>query len=716
MTSPEVTYEFGDVRVDAASELVSRSGTRVLLEPKAFELLVYFIQHRGRLLEKQDILDAIWGETFVSENALTRVVAQLRRALGDDAHGSKYIETVPRRGYRLVADVRVVVSDEHTPRGKKPLLIAVAVCSVLAGVATLVMLSRPRREDLSWTERPVQLTSSTALDIFPTMSPDGNAVAYSSNRSGSFEIYVKQLTPTAKEIELTSDGSQNFQPAWSPKGDLIAYYSKGHGGIWIVPAFGGAPRKLTEFGSRPTWSPDGQRVAFQSEPLRDLGTNAATLPPSTIWICALDGGPPQPLTRDGSPPGGHGNPAWSPNGDHIAFIASDINLSKLWTVSLEGELAQVPNAGFSPESGWAQRLYDVVYLPTGDELYFTGHGTDFYGVWSASLTSSTGESSEPRLVKKSVSPAIRYLGFSAGGRKLVYAGVVTSSNVASVSLSTETYEPTEPPRLLTHHTNWRNYVPRFSPDGRTIAFERYVTGQASDVWLVDADGGTERRLTTHPMPDSAPRWSADGRRVIFLSSHEGRFGFWSIDLVSREVEFLHPVSPHWGFPALSPGTTRVAFNSAKNGGVVNLWVASLSDDEERQLTFDDEMMGFASWSPDGELLTFQMTRGNDTHVGVIPVDGGAPVQLTHEPGHDQGAGAWSPDGDKIAFASWRDGAWNLRWVSRIDQREAMLTDYTSLNTFVRFPAWSPLGNQIVYEYAETTGDIWMLELPRDYQR
>jgi Tol biopolymer transport system component/DNA-binding winged helix-turn-helix (wHTH) protein len=701
MASLEATYEFGDVRVDAASELVSRSGTPVLLEPKAFELLVYFIQHPGRLLGKQEILDAVWGETFVSENALTRVVAQLRKALGDEAHESKYIETVPRRGYRFVADVRVVVGGAHPPRAKKPLLVAAAVCGALAGVATLVMLSRPRTKDLSWTERPVQLTSSTALDIFPTISPDGNAVAYSSNRSGSFEIYVKQLTPTAKEIQLTSDGSQNFQPAWSPAGDFIAFYSKRLGGIWIVPAFGGAPRKLTEFGSRPTWSPDGQRIAFQSEPLRDLGTNAATLPPSTIWICDLDGGPPQRLTKVGSPPGGHGNPAWSPKGERIAFVASDINLSRLWTVSLEGELEPLP-APFV-------RLYDVIFSPPGDELYFTGDAGEYFGLWSLVV----GKGSEPRLVKKSVVPTIRYLGFSADGRKLVYAGVVTSSNLASVSLSTETYEPAEPPRLLTHHTNLRNYVPRFSPDGRTIAFERYVTGQASDVWLVDVDGANERRLTSHPMPDSAPRWSSDGKRVIFLSSHEG---FWSIDLDSREVEFLYPVSPDWGFPALSPDATRVAFNSAKNGGVVNLWIASTSDGKERQLTYDDEMMAFASWSPDGELITFQITRGNDTHVGVVPVDGGAPVELTREPGHDQGAGSWSPDGDKIAFASWRDGAWNLRWVSRTDKRECQLTDYATLNTFVRFPAWSPRGDQVVYEYAETTGDIWMLELPQAYQR
>ncbi len=485
-----------------------------------------------------------------------------------------------------------------------------------------------------------------------------------------------------------------------------------------MPAFGGSPRKLTDFGSRPTWSPDGQRIAFQSEPLEDLGSNSITLPPSTLWICPLDGGPPHPLTTVDNPPGGHGDPAWSPKGDRIAFVASDHNLSKLWTVSLEGELEQVPNAGFSRESGFAQRLYDVVYAPSGDELYFTGDGDGFYGLWNVSLVSLTVDGSEPRLVIKRVSPspAIRYPSFSGDGKTLVYASVVMSSNFASVSLSRETHEPTEPPRQLTHYTNARNYFPQFSPDGRTIAFDRAVTGAAHDVWLIDDDGANARRLTTHPGPDRVSRWSSDGQRVIFFSRREGRGGYWTIDVDSREVAFLHSFASHWVWAALSPDLTRVAFQSRKNGGIDNVWLANTTKDgEERQLTFDDEMMAYPNWSPDGELIAFEVKRGLDVEIGVIPAEGGTPVQLTSAPGLNF-TGAWSPDGDKIAFASLRDDVWNLRWVSRTDKSECQLTDYTTLNTFVRYPTWSPLGDQIVYEYAEMTGDLWMLELPQDYQR
>jgi Tol biopolymer transport system component len=72
--------------------------------------------------------------------------------------------------------------------------------------------------------------------------------------------------------------------------------------------------------------------------------------------------------------------------------------------------------------------------------------------------------------------------------------------------------------------------------------------------------------------------------------------------------------------------------------------------------------------------------------------------------------SWSPDGSKVAFAGRRNGVWNIYWVSIKDKAEKKLTDYTGLNTYVRYPTWSPRGNQIVYEYSETTGNIWLLEL------
>ena len=93
----------------------------------------------------------------------------------------------------------------------------------------------------------------------------------------------------------------------------------------------------------------------------------------------------------------------------------------------------------------------------------------------------------------------------------------------------------------------------------------------------------------------------------------------------------------------------------------------------------------------------------------MPSSGGQPTQFTFDQAKDF-PNSWSPDGDKIAFAGLRNGIWNIFWISRSTKAQKQLANYSKLNAFVRYPAWSPLGNQIVYEYNETTGNIWLIEL------
>jgi DNA-binding winged helix-turn-helix (wHTH) protein/Tfp pilus assembly protein PilF len=107
MYAKSVIYQFDDVIVDLEKFEVRKGNTRVRLEPKAVEALAFLIENRGRLVEKKELLDAVWKDAFVTENAMTRVIAQLRKALGDDSKEAKYIETVPTRGYRFISDVAV---------------------------------------------------------------------------------------------------------------------------------------------------------------------------------------------------------------------------------------------------------------------------------------------------------------------------------------------------------------------------------------------------------------------------------------------------------------------------------------------------------------------------------------------------------------------------------------------------------------------------------
>ena len=102
-----VVYEFGDLGVDVGRMAVLRDGSAIPLEPKAFDVLVHLIEHRDRVVTKDELLDAIWAGTFVTPNVLTRAVAQIRKALGDESQDARYIETIAKRGYRFIAPVTV---------------------------------------------------------------------------------------------------------------------------------------------------------------------------------------------------------------------------------------------------------------------------------------------------------------------------------------------------------------------------------------------------------------------------------------------------------------------------------------------------------------------------------------------------------------------------------------------------------------------------------
>src|SRR5882672_8467444 len=104
-------YEFGQFRIDAGERLLLREGQPVPLAPKVFDTLLALVKDRGHVLEKERLMKELWPDTFVEESNLTYNISQLRKTLGDSA-GERYIETIPRRGYRFTAPVRE--GDEET--------------------------------------------------------------------------------------------------------------------------------------------------------------------------------------------------------------------------------------------------------------------------------------------------------------------------------------------------------------------------------------------------------------------------------------------------------------------------------------------------------------------------------------------------------------------------------------------------------------------------
>src|SRR6185369_7377469 len=139
-------WEFEGYRLDAAQRVLLRGGEVVSLTPKVFDTLLALVESRGRVLEKDELLKTIWPDTFVEEGSLARSVSTLRKALGDKADGEKYIQTIPKRGYRFVAALREVELHEVVDEKSAPAPEAVRVPSsavnrkIMYGVAGLLLV------------------------------------------------------------------------------------------------------------------------------------------------------------------------------------------------------------------------------------------------------------------------------------------------------------------------------------------------------------------------------------------------------------------------------------------------------------------------------------------------------------------------------------------------------------------------------------------------
>lgn len=238
-------YRFGGVMVDVGRQLVSVCGKQVALEPKVFRLLVILIENHQRVVEKEELFDSVWHGAAVTDNALTRSMVKLRQALGDDARCARYIETIPKVGYRFVAELTVEAQTdkadasaivEESPAAQIPsrrrrfLIFALGLMALVVAPVAGLRLWKDRPLATQVRLQPRQLTSSTGLATQPALSPSGSEVAYCSDRAGQLELFVRQIAPGGREVQVTFDSGGSINPAWSRDGREIAYHSLARGG------------------------------------------------------------------------------------------------------------------------------------------------------------------------------------------------------------------------------------------------------------------------------------------------------------------------------------------------------------------------------------------------------------------------------------------------------------------------------------------------------
>ena len=545
-------YEVGEFRLDLRRrQLLRADGASVPLSGKSFDALAYLVQRAGQLVSRAELTKALWPSTVVEDNNLNVAISTLRRALGDEAPGQRYVVTVAGRGYQLVADVREVArADGDEPISAPPpppppatavatpppaeaartvrarsRWVAVAAASLAAVVAgaAVVAVTRGWRSATSDTapvvgsvQRVSSVTSYPGNEWFPSLAPDGEHVAFAWDGGGdNFDVYVTRLG-VQDPLRLTTDDAADLGPAWSPDGMQIAFFRQRdllHGDIYIVPALGGPERKVLEVSSNfmiggmfaplLAWTPDGQQLVFtgQTDDVGDIarGFDFYLLSLETGVVRAL------PIAGDGFDVG----PAFSADGKRLAFTRYD-------AVMRDGEvMVQELDAGFVPR-GAPQLVPD-------SSLQYPG-----FPVWSPD-GSRVAFARASQVLEWTVGGAVRPLYATAGrlgGLSMVWrsgdrpiavaARSESDFDILMLPLDPVTHAAVGPP-VKRIGSSARDEHPRFSPDGRRLAFVSW-RGGGGDLWLADADGSRQRQISRLGASDpGTPRWSPDSSQLSFSS-------------------------------------------------------------------------------------------------------------------------------------------------------------------------------------------------------
>ncbi len=723
-------FRWDDFVLDLDSYRLERGGVPLSLEPKVFNLLALMVQRPGHLFSKQALFEALWPDTAVTDHALTRVVAQLRRVLGDEAREARYLETVPTRGYRWIKPVEsadITIASSPPPAEQ----VSSRARTILPGLSAAVALGLIALAFLAWAQRyqpatataietaaasyrdpkwPVQITTHSGLDMQPSLSPQGDAIAFASDRSGALEIYVRGLGGGAVETPLTRDGGQSVQPAWSPDGKHIAFHSLRHGGVWVVAARGGTPRQISTFGARPAWSPDGDRIAFQLDEHGDVAPNGYSAQAgSTIWIVDANGGSPQAITSSMQPVGGHAAPSWSHDGRFIVFSVFDgLPDNGVWIVSTKTREVTPLDRGRS--------LYDPIF--TKDDRDVIAAGAEPFVV-RLPFDPQTGKLRAPReIIPVPGVAGVRGLSLSPNGARVIFAGLELESQIWMLPVSRGGRSRGDA-IAITKDTSRRNSLPVSSPDGRKIAYMSIRQGELPNIWVMDADGGNQLQITADETADHKPAWFADSRRVAYMSKRGKVGGLWAVDIETRREEMIFDFDGAENYPELegrlaefqlSPSLTQIAFSllTPPNGRRA-LYVATARPFAPRAIGSPAVSAGYPAWSPDERRLAVEIKNDGSTQAGVVDLQDGTIKQLTTARGQTW-VRSWSPDGRRMAVAAQRDGVWSLRSIDADTGEELLFAPPSPPRVYVRYPEWSLQGDRLLFERGEIRGNIWSLAL------
>lgn len=736
---------FGQFELHPQSGELQKHGIRIRLSGQPLRILLILLEHPGDVITREELRQRIWSDgTFVDfEGGLNAAINKLRRALNDSAENPRFIETIPGHGYRFIGVLEpaapsqlarpAAVAEPQTdrtiyPRQRLLWWLAAAACVVIVFVAA-EGLRTTHSSPIQW--RFTQLTPDGEYSGSPAISRDGKLLAYSSEKNGICDLYVKQIAG-GQPIRLTFDGAGNTMPDFSPDGSKIVFRSnRDGGGIYEIGVFGGEGRLLARDGRDPKYSPDGTKVAFW------IGTDDVlpTVPGTgTAWVVPSAGGQPRRVAARLTTAR---HPIWSPDGRSLLVIGyasdklSEASALDWWTVSANGGVAAKAGirdallaAGLEHREGdyYPQpKLTDTsglpsptCWLPYPDRVTFPARSGDARNLWTAQLSA---EGKVAGTIQRLTAGSGNDADLSCGSSETcVFARETFASNIWSLPFDLNRGKSTGRAVQVMHQPPTIREGPSVSADGQHLAVSLLQSG-VLNIWVHDVASGKEIQLAASSFSQRYPVITGSGDRIAYAS-------------YENEKRILYVAAPGGVPEKVCEGCIRPTDWSG-DGKRLLLFrgspfeVTLLDVASHRQttlLTHPAYSLVSAHFSPDNRWVSFTArVQPNRAWIMIAPIDGPLPVPeaswiKVSEENEALDTGIWSPDAKMLYFTSSRDGHICL-WARRIDPNshqpagETFAVQHFHERPIQALRIFSAAAGHIAISLTEDTSSIWMMSHP-----
>jgi DNA-binding winged helix-turn-helix (wHTH) protein/Tol biopolymer transport system component len=621
-------YKFGDFQLDPADHLLLREGVPVALKPKVFDTLVILVESGGSLVTKNQLVERVWpGERAARDEALAQNISQLRRALGNGSGGSSMIQTVPKLGFRFIAQVQIVEPEPIVPEAAAPqppadvqiiepepeLPPATALqpaAEAPAIATTLPVPSSKNRWRLNLRRVIFVLLAVAVIGIVSTFTPQppqpkppqltritfsGKVDAGGGIHSDGLRLIFMERTGSLWPLMQTSIGGGGEFPfaapfpktrVWALSPDrtewLVSSFTDSISNmpLWIVPVQGGPQLRVGDvMVDSANWFPDGKRI------IAAIG--------HSVFSIDRDGRNRQELF---SVQAHAADFHWHPDGSRFRFtVVKEGSESEpsLWEASPDGSGPHPVNLDLPPETPACCGMW----MPNGKDYVFTAAESKRGDIWVLRETQSIFPFGRKRPIQLTAGPTDFFGPPVVAGKRLFVFGNNYAASPVRYDQQTKEFQP-----YLTSSESFIDLT--FSPDGQWIAY----IGEGLILWRSRADGSERQQLTTAPMHALRPRWSHDGKEILFVG----------------EI----------------PGASYTAFVVPAEGGAAT-----------QVFKEDKKYRSFADWSPDGKSVVMDILAGSEPD-GPITLVNLSTGQTSALPG-SQGMRNmhWSPDGRFLAASS-----------------------------------------------------------------